>query len=77
MARANIYIRKENEEAWEGLLDKSEWVNYHLTERSTKGETSPIDTLNEIDEIIEEVDSKDYSLCKHDAVKGMCKKGCR
>lgn len=30
MGHANIYIRKENEKAWEALLDKSAWVNERL-----------------------------------------------
>jgi len=28
--RANVYIRKENEEAWHKLENKSEWVNSKL-----------------------------------------------
>lgn len=30
--RANIFIRKDNEEAWEKIKNKSEWVNNLLQE---------------------------------------------
>lgn len=30
MARANIYIRKEHEDRWNKLKDKSDWVNAML-----------------------------------------------
>lgn len=38
--RANIYIRKENEEAWEKLENKSDWVNERL-EGNTVGDLAP------------------------------------
>lgn len=31
--RVDIYIRKENEEIWEGIPNKSEWINELLYER--------------------------------------------
>lgn len=34
--RVNIYIRKENEEAWNNIKDKSGWVNGMLTPAQTK-----------------------------------------
>lgn len=37
MPHANIWIRKENQEEWDKLVDKSDWVNWHLTEKRTKG----------------------------------------
>lgn len=30
MPHANIYIRKENEERWNAITDKSAWVNAYL-----------------------------------------------
>ena len=30
MAHANIYIRKENEQTWDAIEDKSKWVNERL-----------------------------------------------
>ena len=28
---ANIWIRKENEETWKSIQDKSDWLNKHLS----------------------------------------------
>jgi len=33
MGHANVYIRKENEAAWDSLEDKSAWVNERLAGR--------------------------------------------
>ena len=40
--RANIWIREENVEEWEKLVNKSEWVNWHLDEKRTKGGSSDL-----------------------------------
>lgn len=84
--RANIYIRKENEEEWEKLKDKSEWVNWHLTEKRTKGETSeealPMHAVDEDDEgpglKPPSVSRAAQRFCEHGAAVGFCKfKSCR
>lgn len=38
MPKATIWIREENKQVWENLNDKSDWINYHLTEKRTAGE---------------------------------------
>lgn len=66
--RVNIYIRKHNEEKWNAIEDKSMWINTLL------------ENVGEM--YIEEKElgakyDKPIEFCKHSAVKGFCKKGCK
>lgn len=62
MARANIYIQKHNEEAWE-KSDKSKWINALLQ----KG-----------DKVVTDKDKiKVADFCEHGFAPGFCKKGCK
>lgn len=65
--RVNIYIRKENEEAW-ARSGKSDWIN-NLLEK-------PVSI--DIDKKIAAAQAaKGVEFCVHEKVKGFCKKGCR
>jgi len=91
--RTNIYIRKENEDKWNAIPDKSKWINTLL---SNSDDTSRYGTVKETPagpmvEVLSadlppaskagkeplNTETKDYSLCKHNQVKGFCKHGCR
>lgn len=77
--RANIYIRKENEEVWDNLVDKSDWVNWHLAAKRTKGATKK--NRGAAPDIKIEHTPKDTNpfvglakdLCKHGAHPKLCK----
>lgn len=80
--RVNIYIRKENEEMWNST-SKSLWVNTRLEEMREKKKPftkKPVAEPNVAKpEFKQEYSSNNedtIEFCKHDAVKGMCKKGC-
>ena len=68
--RANVYIRKENEEAWAALSDKSAWVNGRLQEGLTEQEVANFDELG-----IAAVTSRipPTKTCKHGANPRFCK----
>jgi hypothetical protein len=76
--RANIYIRKDNEKAWDDLADKSATVNHWLI--TAKGSPSTIKVMDELAptpsrEIVEKYSK---GLCEHSQVKGKCMwKGCK
>lgn len=42
-----IYIRKENKEVWKNLVNKSDWVNWHLTEKRTSGSGTPLEAKDD------------------------------
>lgn len=44
MPNATIYIRRENEDRWKNIADKSEWVNDMLTQYPPKSEPKVIET---------------------------------
>jgi len=48
--RVNIYIRKENEELWNGLADKSDWVNRMLRPSGKSGQTFSPPSENKVAE---------------------------
>lgn len=89
--RVNVWIRKENEQAWSELTNKSEWLNERLSKPSRVfyDETQTIDpkVLDSIKipkspNIITGTTKPgmfdhDTKFCKHDAVLGMCKKNCK
>lgn len=89
MARVNIYIRQENEKAWEEF-GGSEFVNRALKSLPEMRDTikmaydpankevagKPIKKVLKVvpDTLLRE---KVFNFCKHDQVKGMCRKGCK
>ena len=78
MARANIYIHKENEERWEKLEKKSEWVNAMLavkpmTVTDVYMLDQEVEYANKMKEKKMATDDKDYKLCKHGAYPAFCK----
>lgn len=75
MPRVNIFIRKANEDKWNKIPDKSNWVNTLL---ENSDDTSRYGAVREtvIGPVVE-VLSEDIKFCKHDAVTGLCKKGCK
>lgn len=76
--RTNIYIRKDNEDTWDAIDNKSEWVNErldkpaidiavsNLPKEAYELQVAPIITKR----------NEDMKFCKHNAVVGFCKKGC-
>lgn len=59
--RVNVYIRKENEEHWDKIPNKSNWVNERL-EVSTAPSQKPIGKLCKIHGL--PLDSRDRCLQK-------------
>lgn len=84
MPRANVYIRKENEDAW-NASNKSDWINEQLQKMSPiVGMTIDTDarmTLTPVigmgDKLKKVQTDKGVEFCSHNQVKGFCKKGCR
>lgn len=84
---ATIYIQKKNEERWEGITDKSAWVNAML-EKSPPNSLVESQKLEKRAVVVSASDvpmTKDnpsqltervFEFCKHEQVKGMCKHGC-
>lgn len=85
MPRRNIYIRPENLEAWEAS-GKSSWINALLTTDSpaepeilnvpSPPNVQTVDNLD-LDKLRAAQASKAVEFCKHQQVKGFCKKGCK
>jgi hypothetical protein len=72
--RVNIWIRKENEEKWNNVPDKSNWINTILsnsddTSRYGKERPSPAGPIVEVlSEVLPEI-----KLCKHGSDPKFCK----
>lgn len=76
MPKVTIWIREENEETWKSLVNRSEWVNWHLTEKRTAGEASELPKATIKVEGFKPLKAKD--LCPHYQPKGLCLvKGCK
>lgn len=70
-----LYIRKENEEKWNKIPDKSNWVNT-LLENSDDTSRYGIERPTPVGPVVE-VLNEEVKFCKHNAVVGFCKKGCK
>ena len=82
---ATIYIRKENEDTWNALKDKSGFINNALGAAGAYKEMPPVEK-KALKEVVTTIipsptpinkESKDYSTCNHGNVRGFCKKGCK
>lgn len=78
MARANIYIHKENEERWEKLEKKSEWVNAMLAVKPFSDADlhmieQKVNYTHKLKEKKMPNGDTDYKLCKHGAYPQFCK----
>lgn len=75
-----MYIRKENEERWDNITDKSAWVNAML-EKSPPNSIVEREKLEPIDaqELVNKDFNKAVNLCPHGFPKNgwSCKKGCK
>ena len=77
MPRVNVYIRKEDEQIWAGIEDKPEWLHKALqSEKIVPGEVL-LPRVKAADKAGLLNKGKSFDLCKHGAVKGMCKRGCK
>lgn len=81
---ATIYIRKENEDKWNSIEDKSAFVNLALGGTDVPVVNSAIKQRKEIEKILEPhltvmkekkmaTGDTDYKLCKHGAYPQFCK----
>jgi hypothetical protein len=61
--RVNVYIRKENEDEWDKIDNKSDWVN----ERLSTGETTVLAKP------VPKVEGVSVGFCPHGYGKGNCK----
>ena len=75
MPRVNIFIRKANEEKWNNIPDKSNWVNTIL-ENSDDTTQYGLEKKTPARPMVT-VMSGAIEFCKHNAVKGLCKRGCK
>lgn len=71
MPRRDIWIRKEDIEIWDGLNDRPELIHRMLVSQNKPLLRPRLDAR-----VINKGDN-DYQFCKHDAVKGYCKQGCK
>lgn len=71
---STVYIRKENEETWKAVENKSEWLNERLDHKTLVVSDRLVES--ELPHDMQKV-IKDMSFCKHGVVKGFCKKGCK
>lgn len=71
MARHNIYIRKEDEMLWNSVIDIPSFIHEALISQNKPLLRPRLDAR-----VINKGDD-DYQFCKHDAVKGYCKQGCK
>jgi hypothetical protein len=82
MPRVNIFIRNANLEKWNKIPDKSNWVNTLLansdnTSEYGKTRKTPAGKMTAVLGEDLPVFVNDAQFCKHNAVKGFCKKGCK
>ena len=78
MPHANIWIRKENEEAWESIQEKSEWLNDILSGLGSEA-PKPKNFVSQakVDKSTK-TSLRDYGLCEHGAGPRLClQKKCR
>jgi len=83
MPQVTVYIRKEDLALWKAVKEKSEWMHRHLNYTPLKYIDKQVELPKNLplsaspDGLKAIALGKSYSFCKHDQVKGMCKKGCR
>lgn len=95
MPRYNIWIREEDNEKWQALENKADWLHFHLNSgykvvnHNSDGSGNVVNVLDtQMPKNLEEANdpkhpgysakvSPDVEFCKHNAVIGFCKKGCR
>jgi hypothetical protein len=85
MPKVSFYVRNEDYEAWKAIKKKTEWIHGRLEDQRWHDMSPPAHSMvigrREYDvfptDNVEIIDVKDYNLCKHGAVLGMCKKGCK
>lgn len=75
MPQANIWIDKDNWEQWQGLQDKSRFVNTMLVRSAVNG--GGVTATEGYAPMPNKLIHDSSEFCKHDAVKGFCKKGCK
>jgi hypothetical protein len=80
MPRVNVYIRKENEERWLALQDKSAWVNKRLKDGAVKVPIKDLKfaaqqppTLASMQKAYEIGDKLYNATCKHGSDPKYCK----
>ena len=79
MARANIFIRKENEEAWKRIANKSEWVNSTLgavpviKSEKVRKELKLPPVIKDPKDVTKTLPAESFNLCKHFANPKFCK----
>lgn len=93
MPKVSFYLRNEDVEAWKAIDKKTQWVSDNLNNKPTieyrksfigapvLTTKSQIELEKHFKKILNEPANK-YSrdnirFCKHDAVMGLCKKGCK
>lgn len=72
--QTTIYIRKENEDKWKEIKDKSLFVNIALSELD-EPDKDPMPTPP-TKKPLPKIPGVSVGFCKHNYAKGMCKFGC-
>lgn len=79
--RVNVYLPDSYKSKWDVISNKSqlvqEAIDRSIISPNKDGKTAE-QHVPKVSETTEFVDTnKQYNFCKHDAVKGMCKYGCK
>lgn len=68
--RVNIYIRKDNEDAWSKLSNKSDWVNKQFDKMVIP--MTPAQTEVTVPAATKKITQEKIKYCKHGNSKGEC-----
>jgi hypothetical protein len=83
MPHVNIWIRRDDFDAWESIKDKPEFLHDALNGVQPEKYNKAVEERKEVRKVLKPVlermkaQKDDVEFCKHDAVKGFCKKGCK